>query len=130
MVFRARDLLVRQRTQTINAIRGHLAEYGWVAPQGVCYVERLMQRQRGGPVHDLRRDGMQKGVLRVMVPLCARMCSAIPGAMRSQAASVASGVTSRGPNPVPPVVSTTSAWATSVSSTMAAVRAGASSAHR
>ncbi|MGY4230191.1 transposase [Bradyrhizobium sp. USDA 4503] len=29
VVFRARDLLVRQRTQTINAIRGHLAEFGW-----------------------------------------------------------------------------------------------------
>lgn len=26
MVFRARDLLVRQRTQILNAIRGHLAE--------------------------------------------------------------------------------------------------------
>jgi len=33
-VFRARDLLVRQRTQLINALRGLVAEYGWVAPQG------------------------------------------------------------------------------------------------
>ena len=33
LVFRTRDLLVRQRTQTINAIRGHPAEYGWVAPR-------------------------------------------------------------------------------------------------
>src|SRR5271156_1027457 len=33
MVFKARDLLVRQRTQTINALRGHLAEYGIIAPQ-------------------------------------------------------------------------------------------------
>jgi transposase len=41
-VFRARDLLVRQRTQVINAIRGHLAEYGQVAPKGVCYVQRLI----------------------------------------------------------------------------------------
>lgn len=40
VVFRARDLLVRQRTQILNAIRGHLAEYGHVAPKGVCYVER------------------------------------------------------------------------------------------
>ncbi len=30
MVFRTRDLLVRQRTQLINAIRGHLTEFGWV----------------------------------------------------------------------------------------------------
>jgi transposase len=42
VVFRARDLLVRQRTQIINAIRGHVAEYGKVAPKGVCYVERLV----------------------------------------------------------------------------------------
>ena len=42
VVFRARDLLVRQRTQILNAIRGHLAEYGRVAPKGVCYVERLI----------------------------------------------------------------------------------------
>jgi transposase len=42
VVFRARDLLVRQRTQILNAIRGHLAEYGRVAPKGICYVERLV----------------------------------------------------------------------------------------
>src|SRR6187455_3796474 len=34
VVFRARDLLVRQRTQCINALRGHLSEYGYVFPQG------------------------------------------------------------------------------------------------
>jgi transposase len=32
LLFRTRDLLVRQRTQVINAIRGHLTEYGWIAP--------------------------------------------------------------------------------------------------
>lgn len=41
LVFRMRDLLVRQRTQTINALRGHMAEYGWVAPQGPRYVAML-----------------------------------------------------------------------------------------
>ena len=34
LVFRTRDLLVRQRTQLINAIRGHLTEYGWVRRRG------------------------------------------------------------------------------------------------
>jgi hypothetical protein len=33
MLFRTRDLLVRQRTQLINAVRGHLAEHGVVAAQ-------------------------------------------------------------------------------------------------
>ena len=41
LVFRTRDLLVKQRTQTINALRGHMAEYGWVAPQGPSYVALL-----------------------------------------------------------------------------------------
>ena len=43
MLFRTRDLLVRQRTQTINALRGHLAEFGVVAPQGVAHLGRLAQ---------------------------------------------------------------------------------------
>jgi transposase len=41
LVFRTRDLLVRQRTQLINAIRGHLAEYGWIAPKGPSHVAIL-----------------------------------------------------------------------------------------
>ena len=41
MLFRTRDLLVRQRTQTINALRGHLAEHGLVAPQGIVQMKRL-----------------------------------------------------------------------------------------
>ena len=42
VVFRARDLLVHQRTQILNALRGHLAEYGFVAPKGVMHVDRLI----------------------------------------------------------------------------------------
>ena len=41
MLFRTRDLLVRQGTQTINALRGHLAEFGVVAPHGAVHVGRL-----------------------------------------------------------------------------------------
>ena len=43
MIFRARDLLVRQRTQLINALRGHLAEYGVVAAQGIIHAKRLQK---------------------------------------------------------------------------------------
>ena len=38
IVFRVRDLLVRQRTQCVNALRGHLLEYGYVFPQGISHV--------------------------------------------------------------------------------------------
>ena len=41
LVFRARDLFVGQRTQTINALRGHMAEYGWVAPKGPSHMAKL-----------------------------------------------------------------------------------------
>ena len=41
MLFRVRDLLVRQRTQTINALRGHLAEFGVVAPLRRLLLERI-----------------------------------------------------------------------------------------
>jgi transposase len=42
MIFRTRDLLVRQRTQLINALRGHLAEHGIVAAQGPANVKPLV----------------------------------------------------------------------------------------
>lgn len=41
-VFRVRELLIRQRTQAINALRGHLTEYGWVVPQGATNARRLV----------------------------------------------------------------------------------------
>ena len=47
MLFHTRDLLVRQRTQTINALRGHLAEFGIVAPQGPAHVDRLASAIEG-----------------------------------------------------------------------------------
>lgn len=41
-VFRVRELLIRQRTQAINALRGHLTEYGQVVPQGATNARRLI----------------------------------------------------------------------------------------
>jgi transposase len=41
VVFRTRDMLVRQRTQTINALRGHLGEFGIIAPKGIWNVGPL-----------------------------------------------------------------------------------------
>ena len=43
MLFRTRGLLVQQRTQTVNALRGHLAEFGLVAARGVANVKQLWQ---------------------------------------------------------------------------------------
>lgn len=41
MIFRVRDLLVGQRTQTVNALRGHLAEFGLIAGKGRENVDNL-----------------------------------------------------------------------------------------
>ncbi len=41
MLFRTRDLLVRQRTQAINTLRGHLVEFGVIAPQVSAHLARL-----------------------------------------------------------------------------------------
>jgi transposase len=41
LVFRARDLVVRQRTQIANALRSHMAELGWIAPKGLAQIARL-----------------------------------------------------------------------------------------
>lgn len=47
MVFRTRQMFVRQRTQTINALRGHLAEYGIVAPKGPANITKLLNAIEG-----------------------------------------------------------------------------------
>jgi transposase len=43
MLHRTRDLLIRQRTQLINAMRAHLAELGLVAQKGREGVQQLMR---------------------------------------------------------------------------------------
>ena len=41
MLFRTRQMFVGQRTQMINALRGHLAEHGLVAATGTAQLKRL-----------------------------------------------------------------------------------------
>src|SRR6266581_8105588 len=43
MQHRTRDVLIRQRTQIINALRAHLAELGIVAAQGDAGVKELLK---------------------------------------------------------------------------------------
>ena len=38
-MFRIRELLNRQRTQAINALRGHLTEFGQIVPQGADHLQ-------------------------------------------------------------------------------------------
>lgn len=42
IAFRTRDLMIRQRTQLINALRGHCAEFGHVVAQGPAHCAKLV----------------------------------------------------------------------------------------
>lgn len=42
MTHKAREFLVRQQTQVVNAIRAHLGEFGVVVPKGIHNAERLI----------------------------------------------------------------------------------------
>jgi len=44
MVLRVRELLVKQRTMLINAMRGHAAEFGVIAAKGPVKMAELLQR--------------------------------------------------------------------------------------
>jgi transposase len=61
---KVRDMLVRQRTQTINALRSHLAEYGIVAAQG-RKVSELIAVVRDGD--DARLPGLAREALDELV---------------------------------------------------------------
>jgi transposase len=51
MRHKTREMLVSQRTQLVNALRGHLTEVGVIAPQGPRYARNLAEADR-----DLRRS--------------------------------------------------------------------------
>lgn len=57
MLFRTRDLLVGQRTQLVNALRGHLAEHGIILGKGIGNIDRLAARfEEDEDIPDLVRN--------------------------------------------------------------------------
>jgi transposase len=60
MLHKTRDLLTRQRTALINALRGHMGELGIVAPQGAQNVARRVEalRAAGEDVPELARSAL------------------------------------------------------------------------
>ena len=53
MLHRSRDLLVRQRTMLVNALRAHCAEFGVIAAQGRAGVGRLLAAIEAGDMQAL-----------------------------------------------------------------------------
>ena len=64
LMHRGRELLVRQRTMLANALRGHLAEFGLIAAQGLHKVAGLIAIVRDDT--DDRVPTMARRVLRVI----------------------------------------------------------------
>jgi transposase len=56
---RARDLLVRQRTQLVNMIRGALGEFGIELPKGITYGLAFVRRVVAGEDPDIPRLAAQ-----------------------------------------------------------------------
>jgi transposase len=65
LLHRTRELLVRQRTMLVNALRGHLGEFGIVVPQGARNVAKLFAII--ADVEDRRVPPLAKEVLRLLV---------------------------------------------------------------
>jgi transposase len=65
VLHRVRETLVGQKTQLINALRGHLAEFGIVAPQGAGKVKDLTARL-ADPGED-QVPALAKSVLQMLV---------------------------------------------------------------
>jgi transposase len=75
-MLRVRDLLVRQRTMLINAIRGHAAEFGVTAPKGPQQMTELLRRLASDEgVPDLAREMI--GVLAGQLPMLGAKLKAI-----------------------------------------------------
>ena len=49
MMLSVRELLVKQHTQLVNALRGHAAEFGVIAAKGTGHVEGLLERIAAAP---------------------------------------------------------------------------------
>lgn len=50
---RARDLLIKNRTMLVNALRGHLAEFGFVAAKGIGKLPELIEIVNEAPAEAL-----------------------------------------------------------------------------
>lgn len=77
MLHRARELVVGQRTALINALRGHLAEFGVVAPQGARHVAELVAVV--ADTADARLPAVARGALAPLVRQLERLDLEIAG---------------------------------------------------
>jgi transposase len=84
MQHKAREMLVAQRTQLLNGLRGHLAEVGVIAAQGTCHMRSL-----GTLIHEGHAD-IPHGVRASLLPLVTQITH-LDEAIRAIDTDIASG---------------------------------------
>ena len=72
MMHRTRDLLIRQRTMLVNALRGHMAEFGLVEAQGLHKVAGLIAIVMNDK--DERIPDIARQALKMIVPARSTNC--------------------------------------------------------
>ncbi|AVM72544.1 IS110 family RNA-guided transposase [Magnetospirillum gryphiswaldense] len=77
MLHRTRDLMVRQRTMLINALRGHLAEFGIVAAQGVRRINELIDGLGNAAIPELARIALRQ--IAVQIDACSQSVEVLEG---------------------------------------------------
>jgi transposase len=55
---KTRDLLIKQRTMGVNALRGHLAEFGVIAAKGIGHVEELIEKAADASLPEMARAAL------------------------------------------------------------------------
>jgi transposase len=75
LLHRGRERLVRQRTGLVNALRGHLAEFGVIAPLGLRNVGKLIAVVRDAG--DRRVPDLARQVLKVLAPQIEQLEAAV-----------------------------------------------------
>ncbi len=70
VIFRTRDLLVRQRTQLINALCGPMGEFGLVVPQGAARAKELIAMVADP---DTRLPGAARPALEILTSALTRL---------------------------------------------------------
>jgi transposase len=63
MLHKTRELLIKQRTMGINALRGHLSEFGIVAAKGIGRVDELLEKAES----DATLPEIAKAALKILV---------------------------------------------------------------
>jgi transposase len=63
MLHKTRELLIKQRTMGINALRGHLSEFGIVAAKGIGRVDELLEKAES----DVTLPEIAKAALKILV---------------------------------------------------------------